>query len=272
VQISPLGILLHNIEDLELLQAVSGDGPTALGKVRRPHSIALAPTINLLESAHSNSSPQVNLPRHGSFTIQKYMLKMLPSICLTIRQDVPSYVGFRKAHRNACEIYRFRAPTPKPHENSSKDRYSRSMQRTGSDVIPVGIIRSELLECCGLHNIGPYWDFDLHKIKKPKSSFQSKNLKNPNPQRSTFTIKSKPTAEKGFQTTHSQRKPAKPSSANHNSRPKIKSCNTTVSKKNFGYCYGGSVDCMSVSTLPCIYVCGHKTGSYKKADTIYHPT
>jgi hypothetical protein len=32
------------------------------------------------------------------------------------------------------------------------------------------------------------------------------------------------------------------------------------------------VDCMSVSTLPCIYVCGHKTGSYKKVDTIYHPT
>lgn len=66
--ISPLGVLLDDIEKLELLKAVSSDGTTGLGEVRGPHSITLATTINLAESAHSNSATEVNLPRHRGFT------------------------------------------------------------------------------------------------------------------------------------------------------------------------------------------------------------
>lgn len=72
----PLRILLDNVESLQLLQAVPGDGTTALGKVRRPDTIALATTVNLLEGTNTNTSPQVNLPRHGSYIIEQKIGKL----------------------------------------------------------------------------------------------------------------------------------------------------------------------------------------------------
>ncbi len=63
----PLGILLYNVKSLQLLETVSGNGTTALCKMRRSYTITLGSTINLTKSTHSNSLPQVYLPCHRCF-------------------------------------------------------------------------------------------------------------------------------------------------------------------------------------------------------------
>ncbi len=65
---SPLGILLYNIQPLQLFETVSGNGTTAPRKMRRSDTITLPSTINLSKCTHAYSLPQVDLPCHGSFT------------------------------------------------------------------------------------------------------------------------------------------------------------------------------------------------------------
>ncbi len=81
----PLGILLNNVQSLQLLETVSGNGTTTLCKMRRSYTITLASTIDLTECTHSNSLPQVDFPCHRSL---KYTNRMTN----TVRSSIELYL------------------------------------------------------------------------------------------------------------------------------------------------------------------------------------
>lgn len=130
----PLGVHLNKVHVLQLLKNVASNGTTALAEMRWATAIPLTSTINPLECTNTESTPQVDLPCNGSCGTKNTL-----------------QISMKKLIKNVSQKFWQITQTQK--------------KLTSSDIVPVRIIRSQLLKPCSLHNIGPFWKLHLFITK-----------------------------------------------------------------------------------------------------------
>ena len=126
MQFSPFWIDFNDIHRLQLLQNMASYGTTAFAEMRRSASIPLAPSIDFLETANPDTLPQVDFSSHWSWWVSD------------------SQEG------SGCD-------------NTSDKGENRGLKNTSSNEVPVGVIRSKLLEPPSFNNIRPVRELHLFK-------------------------------------------------------------------------------------------------------------
>lgn len=159
----PLSFDLNDIHGMQLFQDVTSNSPTALAEMWWAAPIPFAPSIYLLKTTYSDPLPQIDLSCHWS---------CMKKLMMSTTGRWLNY-GWEMQELNGCSGKMARLWLANARIKWVKQRRMIDGKHTCSDVVPVWIIWSELLEPASLHYIYPVWQFHLF-IKQKRRSRQTK--------------------------------------------------------------------------------------------------